>query len=986
MALSERRRTAPLPARAFPLATLLFFGSGLLGLGYELVWIRKAALVVGASQIAMSTVLTAFFLGLALGSYFFGNHARSARRSALLLYGLLEVGIGLYALAFPWLFRMVEVTYSAGYPIVAGFSPAVFGLRFVLLTLLFLVPTFFMGGTLPVLLDALVGTDRAIGSRTSFLYGMNILGAVVGVLLTGYFAIPHLGFDGTSRIGGISNLIIGAVALLAFRGLTPIHDRPGESIAMSRFFPTMAFCSGLLALGFQIGWARYFTLFHFSTTYMTAILLAVYLFALAVGSLLLAPLLRARWSPLQIVAWVQGLIPLAVVVSLKGWLLAEYRFKLATEATGSGGHRPLWTFELDHDHAGFWHFVNETADAIFFAPLFQVALVLLVPVVLMGAVLPALIAAATQRPSELRAVSGRLVFWNTLGASAGGFLCGYGLLPLLGLHRTLFVLGLGEIGLALATIAWTRRQEEKGRRSWSYALPGISLAALLAFVVMQEDITRSTIKHYLTFGDDASTLEFEEVKEGPLTTAYVTREKNTIRIGSGSVQMGHADLSGVNGQTVAGFMPVLFYSGSGLPKDCLGLCMGSGQSSGALLHYPIDSLDVVELSGEVMQLALEHMAPFNNHLADDPRVKLYLDDARHFIERAPDDSYDVISMEAPPPTSDGAYSLYTVEFFEEARRVLRPGGVLMHFLPLYFLTPADTLSVMKTMGEVFPYVFVGKFSLGDMILLGYPTRPRFDPDAIRSRAQPLAQEWISRGLAPRGWGPGSRHPIGSFEGVASMLVTGPEAIHGLEAPLIYRDDRPLLSYSSGDRWLARRYQGTPLTHISFTAVPITDYAQMAHYFDPPLDDRSVDVLTTERLATLRDFNVRDPREIELKRRAMRRTGDPARLANLALSIASDYDAALDKEQAFSNLGSVLEALQGRPDLVTEQQLSVVRKIVRNRIAVFDEVAERWIAAFRETYAGSPLLAAMQEELDGYRQRQEEVMARYLMPRKPGPTH
>ena len=216
-----------------------------------------------------------------------------------------------------------------------------------------------------------------------------------------------------------------------------------------------------------------------------------------------------------------------------------------------------------------------------------------------------------------------------------------------------------------------------------------------------------------------------------------------------------------------------------------------------------------------------------------------------------------------------------------------------------------------------------------------------------------------------------------------MLVTGPEAIHELEAPLIYRDDKPLLSYSSGDRWLARRYQGTPLTHISFTALPVTDYSRMAHYFDPPLGRPQVEVLTTERLATLRDFNVRDPREIERKRRALQRTDDPLLLANLALSIASDYDAALNKEQAYSNVGIALEALHGEPGLVSEQHLAAVRKIVRNRIAVYDRIAERWLDSFREPYAGSPILEVMLEELDGYKQRQAEVMARYLLPRRPG---
>ena len=113
---------------------------------------------------------------------FFGRRLRGERRSPLWLYGVLELCIGLYALAFPLLFGLLETVYGAAYPLLAGSGAGLFGLRFILLFALFLVPTFFMGGTLPLLLDGLIAGDRSIGSRTSLLYGINILGATAGVL------------------------------------------------------------------------------------------------------------------------------------------------------------------------------------------------------------------------------------------------------------------------------------------------------------------------------------------------------------------------------------------------------------------------------------------------------------------------------------------------------------------------------------------------------------------------------------------------------------------------------------------------------------------------------------------------------------------------------------------------------------------------------------------------------------------------------------
>ena len=121
-------------------------------------------------------MLTSFFLGLALGSLFVGRYLRSSRWSPLFIYGLFEITIGAFALLFPILFTSLEWAYSALYPLAEGSAALLLALRFLLLFILCLPPTFLMGGTLPLLLDALVVQDQSIGSRTSFLYGTNILG------------------------------------------------------------------------------------------------------------------------------------------------------------------------------------------------------------------------------------------------------------------------------------------------------------------------------------------------------------------------------------------------------------------------------------------------------------------------------------------------------------------------------------------------------------------------------------------------------------------------------------------------------------------------------------------------------------------------------------------------------------------------------------------------------------------------------------------
>jgi spermidine synthase len=627
------------------ISSVLFFASGALGLGYQLVWIRKAALVVGSSQIALSTVLTSFFLGLALGSLFVGRHLRSRRWSPLFVYGLFETAIGIFALAFPALFGLVEAAYGTLYPLFQSHAPGLFLLRFSLLFLLFLAPTFFMGGTLPLLLDGLVERDRSIGSLTSFLYGVNILGAVAGVFLTGYFAIPTLGMNGTSFAAGFGNLAIGAVAALAFGRTPPLHLPAADTPPTPRlpvFFAALSVVSGLAAIGYQVAWARYFSLFSTSSIYLTAVLLGVYLAALATGSLLLAPALARRIHPLRIAAVLQPLAPVIAFAGLELWRLGVLNLKIVDG------------YEVQPS----WSFVSETADAIFFSPVLQMALVIFVPVVLLGTGLPSLIAAATRSSDQLRPAAGSLVFWNTLGSSAGGFVSGYVLIPGLGLTGAFLALALLSIAFGAAA-AWRVARETSPDASLA-AVRGyatLTLFALAATIfLLREDVTLRTLERY-GWGNMFSDDELVDLVEGPLTTAFVYDSPRQLAIGAGNVCYAFVPHHTPSPQAIQGHLPALFYPLPGTPKRVLGIALGSGQTFGALLHYPIEHMDVVDISSEVVQLSLRYFAAFNNQLSRDPRVSFHMDDGRHFAERAAADSYDVVTLEPPPPTNEGVYSL-----------------------------------------------------------------------------------------------------------------------------------------------------------------------------------------------------------------------------------------------------------------------------------------------------------------------------------------
>src|SRR6185369_5824667 len=123
---------------------LCFFASGMSGLIYQVVWVRELVLVFGATTFAVSTVLTAFMGGLALGSFYFGRRSETIQRP-LRLYGLLEIGIGIYGLAVPFIFAALPSIYQ---PIWQWLQLSFFALsivRFLFAGFVLILPTALMG-------------------------------------------------------------------------------------------------------------------------------------------------------------------------------------------------------------------------------------------------------------------------------------------------------------------------------------------------------------------------------------------------------------------------------------------------------------------------------------------------------------------------------------------------------------------------------------------------------------------------------------------------------------------------------------------------------------------------------------------------------------------------------------------------------------------------------------------------------------------------
>ena len=158
------------------LVSILFFLSGAAGLIYQTVWVRLLELYFGVTLTITTLIVSAYMAGLGLGSLL-GGRIASKSRNTILLYGLIEAGVGVFGIFSPFLINWIGKN-TAGSPYILSIF-----LSFVLL----LLPTLLMGMTLPLLTQAFVTHVETSGQVIGLLYRINTLGAAIGALISGYF-------------------------------------------------------------------------------------------------------------------------------------------------------------------------------------------------------------------------------------------------------------------------------------------------------------------------------------------------------------------------------------------------------------------------------------------------------------------------------------------------------------------------------------------------------------------------------------------------------------------------------------------------------------------------------------------------------------------------------------------------------------------------------------------------------------------------------
>ncbi|MGR8935103.1 MAG: fused MFS/spermidine synthase [Gammaproteobacteria bacterium] len=698
----------------FVLLALLFFVSGATALIYEMLWLKELGLLFGNTSQAAATTLAAFFLGLALGGYYW---CKRAQRYAcpLRIYGLLELGVACGALGYFVLLR----GYAWLYPFIFSYfvdAPGIFlAVKFVLALTLLFPPAYCMGGTLPVVSQFAVRCTDEQGRTVALLYALNTFGAVLGVFLAGFYLPLRLGYTHSYLAAVIITLAVAITAIIT--GGFPQNRRrviiDAERAPLSATpveLKALAFISGAVTLALQVLWNHMFAQVLHNSVYTFALVLAVFLFCLALAGAAVNRLLRYDCDA-----------QLLMFAAMSGGALLVSAVPFAFIA---------WTDGL--------HFIG--GDAGWYAYLKQAALPALAimgPTLLcIGMVFPLLPKLGEGQGVASGALVGRLLAWNTVGAIIGSLLAGFVLLDVLGLWASIRLCAV--IYWLCAAGYWLHRRSDTAGR-W-LMLPAVGILSAVSLF----DTGRLPVVRIDPVTDDESLLQAWESSAGTIAVLRVG-EHLKIKVnnyytlgGTGSYEL----------ERLQGYLPVLLHE---QPLAVYMLGLGTGISAGGALSYPIETLCITELLRDVSTASELYFGDYNNNLFYDPRVRVIHEDGRNYL-RGSNARFDVIVSDLFVPWNTGTGSLYALEHYRTIAERLTAHGLFMQWLPAYQLTDTEFFSIAKTMQQVFPQVTVwrGGFSALTPIigLLGQKEQVPLSPrawlfnSAVENNGKPLLSYYV----------------------------------------------------------------------------------------------------------------------------------------------------------------------------------------------------------------------------------------------------
>jgi spermidine synthase len=625
---------------------LLFFLSGFPALIYQIVWQRTLFAIYGVNVESVTVVVSAFMLGLGLGSLAGGRISKSGSAPLLLLFGAVELGIAAYGVASLPLFHAVARFTTAAPPLETGL------LSFALV----LVPTVLMGATLPLLVAQLVKFSHNVGRSVGILYFVNTLGSAVACFIAAWVTMPFLGMSRSVAVAATLNVLVGcSVLILHFRWrgslVTPTATPKSAPMLPFPIALVLAGLAGFISLCYEIVWYRLYSFASGGPAQCFAYVLGAFLAGTALGSLLSRTMCRQasfRVTPLQ-----RSIALLVLLANLLGFATVPL-VALAVQHVSF-----LWTLPL----------VGITAG-------------------MLGATFPMMCHVSVRPDSQAGAGLSYLYLSNIIGSAAGAWLVGFVLMDVWSLRWISVFLVVAGVIVALSLVATSTLPAMQKRAA------GVIAATVIAGVLISSGPLYASVYGRMEYQEEWG-------QPGTQLTDIVETRSGVVTVDQDAAIFGGGVFDGWvipdihdNDAAIEPLSLSLFHP---KPTEVLVIGMSGGAWSEILANHPqVQKQVIIEINPGYVQVIQRHPAvsPFLRN----PKVELVIDDGRRWMLRNRQRKFDMIVMDTIYHFRANATDLLSVEFLDLARAMLKPGGIL------YYNTTYST-EAQRTGAVRFPYAY-----------------------------------------------------------------------------------------------------------------------------------------------------------------------------------------------------------------------------------------------------------------------------------------
>jgi spermidine synthase len=696
----------PVEHRFLPFLVLLFIGSGAAALIYEIVWFQLLSLIIGSSAISMGVLLGTFMGGMCLGSLLLPKYI-SRSQHPLRVYAMLEAAIAVFGLLVLWL-----LPYAGG----LYFKIAVHGMSGLLVRGLFcaiclLPPTLLMGATLPAIARWVETTKEGV-SWLGFFYGGNIAGAVFGCLLAGFYLlrVHDMAYATYVAVAIDIAVVLASLALAKATAYTPSEEDPAQATARPWSIPRGTWpiyltlgLSGATALASEAVWTRMLSLLLGATTYTFSLILASFLGGLGIGSSVGSMMGRQLKNPKTALGVCQLLLTLAIAWAAYTTTRQLPYWPITPGMSGNPDHQ----FQIDLARS-LW--------------------VVLPAALLWGASFPLALAAVGQNEKDAGRLVGTLYAANTIGAIIGALFGSLLVIAWLGTQNANRILIATAAISAAFALAPSIAEETQKLVITTRGVAGAAVAALLAVLLIPKvpPVPPLLVGYGRWFVSRLSNEnDFIYMGEGMVSSVAVSKLSNGVLNyhNAGKVQAS-SEPQDMRLQRMLGHLTTLLpNTGASVNKqNVLVIGCGAGVTAGAVSISPaLEHETIAEIEKLVPEVVSKYFGEHNYNVVTNPKVKVQIDDARHFILTT-DQKFDAVTSDPLDPWVKGAATLYTQEFFEVVKSKLKPGGVVTLFVQLYESNTDAVKSEIATFMKAFPNgVVFGNTNNGagyDLVLVG----------------------------------------------------------------------------------------------------------------------------------------------------------------------------------------------------------------------------------------------------------------------------